>query len=113
MQRTWLLLTIAIALVQIFDIFIHAATDQLEFLRVTSNILILGWLGLAATGKLNKKFLGVSVSSVGLYLLLNFLFLLQEGFTNPEQGGAPRTMLFLLVLLTVGLSALLTFKPNR
>lgn len=113
MQRTWILLTIAIALVQIFDIFIHAATDQLEFLRVTSNILILGWLGLAATGKLNEKFLGVSVSSVGLYLLLNFLFLLQEGFTNPEQGGAPRTMLFLLVLLTVGLSALLTFKPNR
>lgn len=113
MQRTWLLLTIAIALIQIFDITIHAATNQLEFLRVTSNIVILVWLGSMAAGKLKDNILGVSISLVGLYLILNFLFLLQEGFTNPEQGGAPRTILFLLVMLTVGLSALLTFKPNR
>jgi hypothetical protein len=37
-------LGIGIALVQIFDVIIHAASDQLEPLRVSSNVIILVWL---------------------------------------------------------------------
>ena len=35
---------IGIALIQLFDIFIHAATNQLEIIRVISNLVILLWL---------------------------------------------------------------------
>ena len=37
-------LGIGIALIQFFDVMLHAAIDQLEFLRVTSNLVILSWL---------------------------------------------------------------------
>jgi len=39
-------LGIGIALVQIFDVIIHAASDQLEPLRVSSNVNILVWLAI-------------------------------------------------------------------
>jgi hypothetical protein len=39
-------LGIGIALVQIFDVIIHAASDQLEPLRVSSNVIILVWLAI-------------------------------------------------------------------
>jgi hypothetical protein len=35
------ILEIGIALIQLFDILIHAATDQLEVLRVSSNVIML------------------------------------------------------------------------
>ena len=57
------------------------------------------------------KFLQIAdLAAIGVYLLLNFKFLAQDGLTNPEQGGVLRTTLFLLVLLTVALSALFTFR---
>lgn len=39
-------LGIGIALVQIFDVIIHAASDQLEPLQVSSNVIILVWLAI-------------------------------------------------------------------
>lgn len=39
-------LGIGIALVQIFDVIIHGASDQLEPLRVSSNVIILVWLAI-------------------------------------------------------------------
>ena len=42
-----------IAVIQIVDIVIHAATNQLEILRVSSNVIILLWLAGAASGKFN------------------------------------------------------------
>lgn len=111
MRRTWLLLGIGIAIIQIFDIVIHAVTDQLEFLRVASNVVILAWLGTTLLGKFRDKL--TAFGAIGLYAVLNVLFLMREGFTNPEQGGAPRMMLFILVLLTIGLSALLSTQQKR
>lgn len=111
MQRTWLLLGIGIAIIQIFDIVIHAVSDQLEFLRVASNVVILAWLGITMLGKFRDKL--TAFGTIGLYAVLNVLFLMREGFTNPEQGGAPRTMLFILVVLTIGLSALLSTQQKR
>ena len=108
------LLGVAIALIQLFDIAIHAATDQLEPLRVASNAVILLWLVLMAFGILRGYARQTGIASVGLYLLLNALFLAQAGFTNPAQGGAVRWMLILLVALTVALSARLlsTRRPS-
>lgn len=98
-------LSIAIVLVQLFDVAIHAATDQLEPLRVASNVVILVWAALALSGRFDARF-RIAVASIGAYLALNVLFLAREGVTNPAQGGEFRTMLFLLVLLTTALSVL-------
>ena len=68
------ILGLGIALLQLFDIFIHAATDQLEILRVTSNIIVLVWLAIAAAGKFNGKFLQIAMGSVSAYLVLNITF---------------------------------------
>lgn len=102
----------SIALVQVFDIIIHAITDQLEFLRVTSNIIILIWLVLLFRRQAGEDARFTSFGVIGFYLLLNLFFLFQEGFTNPEQGNAPRTMLFILVTLTSILSLILASKSQ-
>ena len=107
------ILRIGIVLLQLFDIFIHAVTDQLEILRVTSNIIILLWLAIAATGKFNGKFLQIAMGSVGTYLILNIIFLALEGLRNMEQGGELRVTLFLLIFLTTALSALLIYIRGR
>ena len=102
-----------IALIQLFDILIHAVTNQLEVLRVSSNIVILIWLAVVISGKVTTKFLPASVSAIGLYLLLNIIFLAREGLTNTQQGGEPRIMLFLLMLLTLSLSTFLAYTGKR
>ena len=107
------ILGVGIALLQLFDILIHAATDQLEILRVTSNIIVLVWLTIAAAGKFSGKFLQIAMGSVSAYLILNITFLALEGVRNMEQGGELRVTLFLLVFLTTALSALLIYIRGR
>ena len=104
--------SVTIALVQLFDIAIHASTDQIEPLRVASNAVILLWLALMASGKISRSVRQTGVASVGVYLLLNALFLAQAGFTNPAQGGPVRWMLFLLVVLTLTLVIWLLFRKR-
>jgi hypothetical protein len=107
-------LEIAIAIVQVFDIVIHAATNQLEPLRVTSNIIIFLWLAVVVSGRISPKFLqAASVSSISAYLGLNLIFLALEGMTNVEQGGELRTMLFVLMFLTIALSILLAYTLDK
>ena len=107
------ILGLGIFLLQLFDIFIHAVTDQLEILRVTSNIIVLVWLTITAAGKFNGKFLQIAMGSVGAYLILNIIFLAFEGVRNMEQGGELRVTLFLLIFLTTALSALLIYIKGR
>lgn len=104
---------IGIAVIQVLDFLIHAATGQIEIIRVTSNGLILMWLALSTSNRFNAKALPVSAVCIGGYLILNLVFLAQEGLTNPEQGGGLRIALFLFVLLTVSLSAWLAILVNR
>lgn len=106
-------LGIAIALLQLFDIAIHAATGQLEFLRVASNGIILLWLAVSASEWRNAKGMLAAISAVGAYFILNLIFLVREGLTNPEQDGELRVMLLLLVLLTVLLSRALAYLRGR
>lgn len=92
------LLVITITFIQIFDIIIHTVTNQIEIIRVLSNVIILLWLAISASGKFNQKF---SLLPVAFYLLLNIIFLTQNGLTNPQQGDELRGMLFVLVISTV------------
>ena len=99
-----------IAIIQVFDIFIHVATNQFELLRVSSNVIILVWLTTVfVSSSLNVKFLKTAIGSIVAYLALNIIFLAFEGVTNAEQGGELRVTLFVLVFLTVTLSTLLTY----
>lgn len=107
-------LIIVISTIQLLDILLHAATNQLEPLRVTSNVIILIWLTLMLFGKLDARFFPGAIIAVGLYLVLNTLFLAREGVTNAAQGGGLRVTMLVLVFLTVALTALLTFlHPKR
>jgi hypothetical protein len=103
-----------IAIVQVFDIFIHVATNQAELIRIASNIIILLWLTtvfILSTFKAN--FIRMAIGSIAVYLGLNIIFLMLEGVTNAEQGGGLRVTLFVLVLLTVTLSTLLTYLCGK
>lgn len=53
----------------------------------------------------------MSITSTGLYLILNLIFLVREGVTT-EPGGGLRVMLFLLVFLTIALSTLVIATHN-
>lgn len=94
---------ILISLIQVFDIVIHVATNQIEPLRITSNIVIMLWLGTIVLGKLRNWQRQLAVSAMSVYLLLNLIFLSMEGLVNSESGEF-RTILFILVGLTIVLS---------
>jgi hypothetical protein len=98
---------------QLFDVVIHAATDQLETLRVASNVIILAWLIVVISGRINARAVQAAAGAIGAYLGLNVLFLALEGVTNPNQGGELRVTLFLLVFLTVVLSTLFAIMHSR
>jgi hypothetical protein len=106
-------LGIGIAIIQLLDILIHAATNQLEILRVSSNIIILVWLAVITMGKIKANSLPMAVCAIGVYLILNVIFLAIEGVTNVEQGGGLRVALFVLVFLTVTLSSLFTYLQRK
>ena len=103
---------VGIIVVQLFDIAIHGATDQLEPLRVASNLIILAWIVILLAGKLGEKIMAVALGSIGAYLGLNLIFLVLEGLTNPNTG-AVRGMLFLLVFLTTALSIVLITQQKK
>lgn len=104
---------VGIAITQLFDIMIHAATDQLEPLRVSSNLILLLWLALIVSGRLQANSLRVAVIAILVYLILNVVFLALEGVTNANQGGELRVMLFLLIFITVILSSFLAYLYEK
>ena len=106
-------LGIGIAIIQVFDIILHVATNQAEPLRITSNILILAWLMVLAFSRTQLRFQLVAAIVISTYLVLNLVFLAVNGVTNPEQGGGLRIMLLVLVALTVILSTVLELRDTR
>ena len=99
-------LAIILILVQLADIAIHVAINDVEPIRVLSNLIIIGWTAslLASLNGVWERVSSVSLTAVTLYLLLNLIFLAQNGLTNPHQGDTPRTALFVLLFLTCTLS---------
>ncbi|MFZ4661454.1 MAG: hypothetical protein ACOYNY_30885 [Caldilineaceae bacterium] len=102
-QKPTIVLFVTIALVQVFDIVIHVANGMIEPIRITSNVFIFVWLGIVVSGRLKQSLWRVASGFVGVYLLLNALFVATEGFINPANDQF-RTVLFLLVGVTVALS---------
>lgn len=102
-ERKFQWLPTLIALVQVFDIVIHVASDMIEPIRITSNLFIFVWLGIVVSGRLNHIPWRVASGFVGVYLLLNAVFVATEGFINPTNDQF-RTVLFVLVGVTVALS---------
>lgn len=101
-------LGIVVILIQLIDIIIHVATAQIEPIRITSNVVVMGWVLAYLAGWLRGR--TILFGAIGIYLLFNLIFLAQNGLTNPEQGGSLRVVLFLLVGLTTGLSFLFSFR---
>lgn len=93
-----------IALVQVFDIIIHVTLNQIEPIRLAANGVLL--LALLATTLLpsSKGSWILGLSGVA-YLILNTIFVLQNGLTN-AISGEPRVMLIAIVFATA-LSGLL------
>jgi hypothetical protein len=104
---------VVLVVLQLFDIVIHAATDQLETLRVASNVIILAWLVAVAAGRINARAVQAAAGAIGAYLVLNILFLALEGVTHPNQGGELRVTLFALVFTTVALSTWFAILHRR
>lgn len=102
-----------ILLIQVFDIGIHVATNQIEPLRIASNLIILAWTVVILAGKIHEKVVLATGVTVFTYLACNILFLLREGVTNPNQGGNFRVVLFVLVGVTVGLSVVLAILLSQ
>jgi hypothetical protein len=91
-------LTWVVVLLQVFDVVVHAATDQIEPLRVAANLLIAGSAVVAAVRSAAG---GLAVpAALGAYLMLNAVFVALAGAANPYQGGAVRWMLFALIATT-------------
>lgn len=83
---------------QAVDVGLHMATDQFELMRTAASVL-------AAGGAISMLFLArqaqwIGWISAGGYLVLNVLFLAQNGIENPATG-ALRLPLFGFVALTV------------
>lgn len=87
-----------ITLVQVFDIIVHVTLNQIEPIRLVANVVLL--IALLATRLFSSIkatwFLGLSG---GIYLMLNGIFVLQNGLTNPTSGE-PRVVLIVIVLAT-------------
>ena len=106
-------LGIAVLLIQLFDIAIHVAADQVEPIRIAANIIIGAWIGLVFWGNMGTKFAVISQTAMSVYILLNIVFLNIAGTTNPAQNGAPRIMLFALVTITTVLTTWLYTVHQR
>lgn len=100
-------ISILIISVQILDIIVHFLTNQLEMIRVQSNIVIMMWtiFLFIQTRAFSKSM--ITTISISIYLILNLLFIFQYGLVNSLSGNL-RIALILFVLLTVSLAFIQT-----
>jgi len=94
-------LGLSIVVIQLIDVALHVATDQVELIRVLSNVIIGGWGLWSLRDGVRIRLAGFL--AVAVYLGLNLAFLAMNGLTNPDKGDAPRLTLFVLVGLTTAL----------
>ncbi len=99
--------SILIISVQLLDIIVHFLTNQLEMIRVQSNIVIILWtiFLFIQTRSFSKRI--ITTISISIYLILNLLFIFQFGIVNSNSGDF-RIALIVFVLLTVILAFIQT-----
>ncbi len=91
--------------VQIIDVAVHIATDQVETLRIISNSMIVLWAGWL----IHKTIKLVDYGLVGSYILLTLFFIMLNGITN---DSGPRIFFLGSVTITLAISALLILKKK-
>lgn len=94
------LVGISLVLLQVVDVVIHAITNQIEPMRVASNLILAVWVLLGS-----RRTLGYA--ALGSYVALNAVFLAEAGVTN---GSEPRVVLLLLLALSTLLSLALLVR---
>lgn len=96
-------LTIVVALINLGDIVLHVAIDQVEPLRIAGNIVVIGAaLGMLAVAALRKPLVPIGAGVVSL--VLNLVFIVTSGI-----GGLGAV----LIALTTILLALLAGSLRR
>ena len=91
---------VLILALQGIDIALHIATDQFEIIRVASNIVVaLGAMAMFFTPNFARLAL---LGSGATYLLLNAIFVAQNGVSNPDTN-ALRVPLIGFVIVTLAL----------
>ncbi len=93
-NRVALGIVFTLVVVQIIDIAIHVGTGQAEPIRILSNIVLGLW---ALWSVFGTPIARMGLVAIALYLVLNATFIAMHGLTNPDQGGALRVTLFVLV----------------
>lgn len=91
----------SIIVIQLFDIGVHVATDQVESIRILSNAIIGGWAVWSRREAARIRTAGFM--SIAIDVVPNLAFLVMNGLTHPDKGDAPRARLFSLVGLTTAL----------
>ena len=84
-------------------------SDQIEILRVLSNIIIVIGIILFYRGHLSRNLKYAGISSIIIYTVLNTVFIILNGVTNSISGGL-RIPLIFLVMSTIILSATTIFS---
>lgn len=99
-SKVWIL-GLIIVLVQVFDILVHVLTNQVEPIRIVSNIIIIAWVlsNIFSVIPLNRA---AGFGVLFLYLVLNTIFLFLEGVLNAY--GDYRILFFIFILTTLILS---------
>ena len=100
-----------IIVIQILDIIIHLLTNQFELTRVISNGCVIAWVLLLQFNVHKIVFNLVTSITLSIYIILNGLFLLENGLVNPTNQSL-RIMLFMFVLSTIILVIILTIKET-
>ncbi len=100
-----------IIVIQIMDIIIHLLTNQFELTRVISNGCVIAWVLLLQFNVHKIVFNLVTSITLSIYIILNGLFLLENGLVNPNNQSL-RIMLFMFVLSTIILVIILTIKET-
>lgn len=87
-----------IALVQVFDISLHIITYQIELIRILASVALLIGLALTLSPGSGRSLLVLAISGA-IYLLLNGIFVIENGVSNPVSGE-PRALMIPIVLAT-------------
>jgi hypothetical protein len=98
------IISIIIIVVQLCDILIHYWTNQFELVRVQSNIIIIMWVFYISIRRNSILQKIITTASISIYLILNFVFVFENGILNPNSNE----IRFLLLIL-VGLTSVLFF----
>ena len=103
-------LMLALVAVQVVDIALHAATGQLEMMRVIAS-LVLAAGAYWSVHNPKQAWLTLTVCNA-VYAVLNVIFVSQNGAVNPDTDST-RIALLLFVTGSLGLSIALRLKLTR